>query len=170
MTLIKGNRNMLSSAMLANETPIVYTTTHNEIVREDKYCGHDIDSDDYHNYEYHYHYYITTSQSQGFFWNQDLFVTQYQQNFQVEYDGHEDSIENIIDDSEERLTGRLYNDGRRRSRRRSNNSISLTEDAKNGCVHQQQQSKLISYVLEEKDELNIENKEHPLNYYKWLVS
>lgn len=40
---------------------------------------------------------ISSSRSQGFCWNQDLFASQYQQMCKVVYDGHEDTIEGLIE-------------------------------------------------------------------------
>lgn len=40
---------------------------------------------------------ISSSQSQGFSWNQDLFASQYQQMCKVVYDGHEDTMDDLIE-------------------------------------------------------------------------
>lgn len=40
---------------------------------------------------------LSSSQSQGFAWNQDLFASQYQQMCKVVYDGHEDSLESLME-------------------------------------------------------------------------
>ncbi|AGO10069.1 AaceriAAR079Cp [[Ashbya] aceris (nom. inval.)] len=39
---------------------------------------------------------ISTSESQGFSWNQDIFASQYQQLCKVIYDGHVDSVDKLI--------------------------------------------------------------------------
>lgn len=45
---------------------------------------------------------VASSQSQGFTWNQDLFASQYQQMCKVVYDGHEDSINGLVETIKER--------------------------------------------------------------------
>ncbi|AET39738.1 Ugx2p Ecym_4718 [Eremothecium cymbalariae DBVPG len=40
---------------------------------------------------------ISSSESQGFSWNQDIFASQYQQLCKVIYDGHVDSVEKLIE-------------------------------------------------------------------------
>ena len=45
---------------------------------------------------------IASSQSQGFTWNQDLFASQYQQMCKVVYDGHEDTLEELIETIKEK--------------------------------------------------------------------
>lgn len=40
---------------------------------------------------------VSSSQSQGFSWNQDLFASQYQQMCRVVYDGHEDTLEGLLE-------------------------------------------------------------------------
>lgn len=159
--MLEGNRNMLSDAMISNETPIVYSTTHNEIIKDESMpssVGSVMEEEEVGNHEYHYHYYIASSQSQGFQWNQDLFVTQYQQNYQVEYDGHEDSLEETN-----------YHYGIRRYRRRSNNSISFKDDAKNG-INMFNNRLLEKYIEgDENDEKEGENGSG-LDHFKWLLS
>ena len=61
-------------------------------------------------------YCITASQSQGFQWNQDLFVDQYQQVYSVEYDAMSRASVGAV-----------------RPRRRSENCISLTHESKTGA-------------------------------------
>ncbi|CAL9730910.1 hypothetical protein MOUN0_K06920 [Monosporozyma unispora] len=148
--MTQGNRNMLSESMMSNETPIIYSTTHNEIIKDDSPSLYNYSQ----NYEYHYHYYITSSHSQGFQWNQDLFVTQYQQNYQVEYDGHEDSIDET-----------LYNNGIRKYRRKSENSISFKDDAKNGI-------NLYNRPLEKYIDCgdDAEEEEEDMKHFRWLLS
>lgn len=158
--MLEGNRSMLSDAMLSNETPIVYSTTHNEIIKDESMSSsmgsvmEEEREERVANHEYHYHYYIASSQSQGFQWNQDLFVTQYQQNYQVEYDGHEDSLDETN-----------YQYGVRRYRRKSNNSISFKDDAKNG-INMFNHGLLKKYI----EDVEEEEEEGVLNHLKWLVS
>ncbi|CCF56380.1 hypothetical protein KAFR_0B00820 [Kazachstania africana CBS 2517] len=83
-------RKSLSKSMLDNEVPMVYATGNNE------FC-------------------VALSESQGFHWNQDLFVSQYQQFYKVEYDGF--------------IKDRRYG--------RSNNCVSLSYDSKNGVSNRQ---------------------------------
>lgn len=45
---------------------------------------------------------LASSQSQGFTWNQDLFASQYQQMCKVVYDGHEDTLEGLIETIKEK--------------------------------------------------------------------
>lgn len=164
----RGNRRMLGESMMENETPIIYSTTHNEIIKDDSTCKfnprytieneEDDSSNNSSSVERYYHYYITSSQSQGFQWNQDLFVTQYQQNYQVEYDGHEDTLDDYYNEK----TGESCIEPRR-YRRRSTNSISFTEDAKNGI------NSLSSQPLNKYVEINNCDR-NDIKHLKWLVS
>lgn len=172
------SRTLLSGAMMGNEIPIVYSTTHNEIIKEET----QVDLCKEKTFEYCYHYYITLSQSQGFRWNQDLFVTQYQQNYQVEYDGHEDSFsENEKMAKSQNMT--YLPQGRRYRRRSNSNSISFKRDSKNGLINL---PSLLNEYLEQSnnDDDNDDNgsnmkekelvtkrefKKH-IDHYKWLLS
>ncbi|CCK69477.1 Ugx2p KNAG_0C03730 [Huiozyma naganishii CBS 8797] len=136
------SRSYLSETMLGSETPIVYSS-----LQECSHCdgGGNIrrgsfNGDGINDRQYmgtppcHYCFCISTSQSQGFSWNQDLFASQYQQSFKVEYDGHEDSIDKLIDMSSNKFTqSHLY--WGRRSRRTSDNCVSLVADSRNGVHH-----------------------------------
>lgn len=91
------------------------------------------------------HYSISSAESQGFTWNQDLFASQYQQAYRVEYDGSNDNNYNF-----ESQNGR--------PRRKSENCFSLSYDAKNG-THQE-----ANYDCIDVDEETVEN-----TYFKSLL-
>ncbi|CCD22345.1 Ugx2p NDAI_0A01870 [Naumovozyma dairenensis CBS 421] len=76
------SRLFLSEAMRESETPVVYSTSSN-----------------FSNFSYNNKptLCISSSYSQGFIWNQDLFATQYEQNYKVIYDGHEDDLPSLIE-------------------------------------------------------------------------
>lgn len=102
------------------------------------------------------HFTISSSQSQGFSWNQDLFASQYQQMCKVVYDGHEDGITSLLErvrsvtrrnsayhdvfeddenddiDSTDSILRRRLSEEILRPRRRSERSISFVSDSKNG--------------------------------------
>lgn len=173
LNLGAGSRTLLSHAMKENEIPIVYSTTHNEIIKDET----QVDLCKENTFEYCYHYYIALSRAQGFQWNQDLFATQYQQNYQVEYDGNEDSINddtNLLESQNE-----VYLNQKRQYRRKSNtNSISFKRDLKNGLINLP--LPLIKYLEEnrygceevEEKEKELENKKQPkktLEHYRWLL-
>lgn len=68
----------LSKSMLESEAPMVYSSAYGSGLRN-------VNS-----------FTVSSSQSQGFSWNQDLFASQYQQMCKVVYDGHEDTIDGLI--------------------------------------------------------------------------
>lgn len=72
------NSLLLSKGMLDSETALVYSTTFTMSSNSAS------------------HFTLSSSQSQGFSWNQDLFASQYQQMCKVVYDGHEDTLEKLI--------------------------------------------------------------------------
>lgn len=168
------NRTLLSEAMMENEISIVYSTTHNEIIKEET----QVDLSKEESFEHCYHYYIALSQSQGFQWNQDLFVTQYQQNYQVEYDGHEDSLSEDIETLESRSISDLPR--RIQYRRRSNsNSISFKRDSKNGLINlslplneylEQSKDNCDQFSQSEKGLITKREFKKHLDHYKWLLS
>ncbi|SCU93526.1 LAMI_0E14686g1_1 [Lachancea mirantina] len=131
---------LLSRAMMSSETPVVYSMTFNS--------PSDTSA----------HYILSSSESQGFHWNQDLFASQYQQMCKVVYDGHEDELELLLQkvrdtverhdeppryhdvfdrdnediESEDTLVRRRLSEEMTRPRRRSERSISFVSDSKNG--------------------------------------
>ena len=104
----------LSQAMLSSERAMVYSlsalNTHSFRSSQPKA---------------HERYCIAASQSQGFQWNQDLFVNQFQQVYSVEFDEMSD-----YDEEDGELGGRHRSS--RFSRRRSQNCISLSHESKTG--------------------------------------
>lgn len=65
--------------MINNEASMVYSTAYNASLQSTS------------------NFTISSSQSQGFSWNQDLFASQYQQMCKVIYDGHEDTMDGLIE-------------------------------------------------------------------------
>lgn len=127
----------VSSTLKENELPIVYLGsnpyyyTHAYTHDSDNDSDNEDKNEDERNVNTHKmlsrnavcKYYIVLSQSQGFNWNQDLFVSQYQQNYKVEFDAQEDSIDNYLIDNS--LMKNRY-------RRKSSNCISLESENQNG--------------------------------------
>ena len=70
---------LISDAMVKSETPVVYAMAFAAPISESV------------------HYIVSSSQSQGFAWNQDIFASQYQQMCRVVYDGHEDQIDTVLE-------------------------------------------------------------------------
>ncbi|AQZ18460.1 UGX2 (YDL169C) [Zygosaccharomyces parabailii] len=73
------NQFFLSHDMIDSEATMVYSTAYNSNLQNTN-C-----------------FTLSSSQSQGFAWNQDLFASQYQQMCKVVYDGHEDSLEGLME-------------------------------------------------------------------------
>lgn len=131
-----GRQSYISSTLKENELPIVYLGSNpfyysNSYTNESSYEIDKDNSDDENSEEDKRmlsrnavcKYYIVLSQSQGFNWNQDLFVSQYQQNYKVEFDAQEDSLDNYLMDNS--LMKNRY-------RRKSSNCISLENENQQG--------------------------------------
>lgn len=153
-----GNDNRklcLSMDMLNSERPMVYVMNYDT-------CMYDSDSCE--DAKFIKKYCVAVSQSQGFLWNQDLFASQYQQNYKVEYDSFVDNVENIESIVNE---ANIYNNAqntqnifinRTRGRRKSENCISLLYESKNG-------TNLTSAV----DEIEVDSNTPENMYLKSLV-
>ncbi|SCU89254.1 LADA_0E14466g1_1 [Lachancea dasiensis] len=140
----------ISDAMLCSETPVAYAMSFGDTP----------------------HYTVSTSQSQGFAWNQDIFASQYQQMCKVVYDGHEDCVEELLasswhyeapdsagavfDEEDQDMTpldeirARRLSQVLARPRRRSERSLSFVSDSKNG--HYQKTEVIVVNVEEETEE------------------
>ncbi|CAR26129.1 hypothetical protein ZYGR_0E01120 [Zygosaccharomyces rouxii] len=70
---------LLSPEMLSSEATMVYSTTYNSNLQTTN------------------NFTVSSSESQGFAWNQDLFASQYQQMCKVVYDGHEDTLDGLME-------------------------------------------------------------------------
>lgn len=127
-----NRKRCLSKTMLDSEKPIVYSVM----------------SDSYNNYEFINPkckmFSVTVSQSQGFLWNQDLFASQYQQNYKVAYDSMADTT---LESS--RILSK---------RRMSDNCISLKYESQNGVV-----------VTTQVDEVEIDSDTAENRYLKSLI-
>ncbi|QLQ79179.1 hypothetical protein HG537_0B05260 [Torulaspora globosa] len=78
------SRCFLSEQMISSEALLVYSGTYHSSLQNTN------------------NFTVGSSQSQGFTWNQDLFASQYQQMCKVVYDGHEDSINGLIESIKEK--------------------------------------------------------------------
>ncbi|SCU81477.1 LAME_0B07272g1_1 [Lachancea meyersii CBS 8951] len=154
---------LVSQSMRQSETPVVYAMTFGDSP----------------------HYTISTSQSQGFAWNQDIFASQYQQMCKVVYDGHEDCVDELLardwrfsdaqnaytpsdvfeQDEDQDMTSHDELRARRmsqvlmRPRRRSERSVSFVSDSKNGRFQKTE------VILVDVDEDTEENRR-----LRWLVN
>lgn len=136
-----SNSLLLSDYMLQNEKFVAYSTSF-----ESEFCVRNNVCE----------FTISTSESQGFAWNQDIFASQYQQQCKVIYDGHVDSVEKLIEKislpstQNELICSSVFHDddtSRKKNidewnnrvsrklnipRRRSEHSISFVSDSKHG--------------------------------------
>ncbi|AMD19592.1 HCL559Wp [Eremothecium sinecaudum] len=86
-----SNSLLLSECMLQSEKSVAYSTSFSsELYAHSNVCQ----------------FTISTSESQGFSWNQDIFASQYQQLCKVIYDGHVDSVDTLI----QKITPPSYQD------------------------------------------------------------
>ncbi|GAV52109.1 hypothetical protein ZYGR_0AG01000 [Zygosaccharomyces rouxii] len=70
---------LLSPEMVSSEATMVYSTAYNSNLQTSN------------------SFTVSSSESQGFAWNQDLFASQYQQMCKVVYDGHEDTLDGLME-------------------------------------------------------------------------
>ncbi|CCH60296.1 hypothetical protein TBLA_0C05000 [Henningerozyma blattae CBS 6284] len=98
---------------------------------------------------------ISSIESQGFTWNQDIFATQYQQTCNVVYDANEDTPEKLIElieyyNYDKDVIKRLKSRPRRRS---DDHTLSLKND-----------QNLNRYYVGEIVEIDVESDEDELNF------
>ena len=125
----------LSETMLNSERPIVYSfmsdSYNNNYESTNSKCKM---------------FSVTVSQSQGFIWNQDLFASQYQQNYKVTYDS-------MVDTTKDLQTDKFLS-----RRRMSDNCISFKNESRNGII-----------VMTQIDEIEIDSDTAENRYLKSLV-
>lgn len=126
---------------------------------------------------------VSCSESQGFAWNQDLFASQYQQMCKVVYDGHQDSLDGLLEYIRKSRAGRYDEDGDEavtecedgeiewkffdpkvceelnRPRRISERSISFVSDSKNG-----------SFNKCDTADIEVESDTPENNHLRWLLT
>ncbi|CCC67976.1 hypothetical protein NCAS_0A14180 [Naumovozyma castellii] len=162
------SRAYLSASMRESETSLAYSLN-------EGYFNHSYKSPSV--------FCVSSSHSQGFAWNQDLFASQHQQLCKVIYDGHVDNMTNLIatirdyipnkrkpnryrdtlydeDESEdEEEESDYYYYLMNRSRRKSEHSISFKSDSKTG-----------KYQKNETTYVEVESNTPENEHLRWLLS